>query len=79
MQTQSPPRFYVSDCKGADSCCTPYNKCDVDEGDCDSKDDCKPGLLCGSDNCQIKTGLQWDTADDCCYKPRMTIQVVSGD
>ena len=27
--------------------------CDVGEGDCDSEADCKQGLKCGTDNCQM--------------------------
>ena len=56
-------------CRGGDSCCTSGNRCDVDQGDCDSDDDCKIGLKCGRDNCPTKSGHQWDSTDDCCYKP----------
>ena len=56
-------------CKGGDSCCTSRNRCDIDQGDCDSDSDCKIGLKCGKDNCPTKSGHQWDSTDDCCYKP----------
>ena len=56
-------------CTGGNSCCTSTNQCDVDEGDCDSDNDCKAGLKCGSNNCKVKTGLDWDSGDDCCFKP----------
>ena len=56
-------------CTGGDSCCTSTNKCDVDEGDCDWDSDCKAGLKCGSNNCKVKTGLDWDSKDDCCFNP----------
>ena len=78
MQTQSPPNLYVSGCNGGDSCCTTANQCDIDEGDCDVDGDCKAGLLCGTDNCPIKTGFQWDATDDCCYKPRKTLSIILG-
>ena len=57
------------DCNGGDDCCNENNKCGVQEGDCDNDSDCLDGLKCGSDNCEIKTGLNWDDADDCCYAP----------
>ena len=43
--------------------------CGINEGDCDNDDDCMAELKCGTDNCPIKIGLQWDSTDDCCYKP----------
>ena len=46
-----------------------YNKCRENEGDCDSDEDCLQGLKCGVDNCKQKSGLEWDSTDDCCYKP----------
>ena len=60
--------FKCLGCTGGDSCCTPQNKCTENEGDCDSDADCKEGLVCGTDNCPVKSGLQWDEADDCCKK-----------
>ena len=56
-------------CTGGDECCTSSNLCDIDEGDCDSDDNCILGLKCGDNNCPTKTGLKWDLNDDCCYKP----------
>ena len=56
-------------CTGGDTCCTATNPCDVDQGDCDTDEECKTGLRCGTDNCSIKTGLEWDATDDCCYAP----------
>ena len=50
-------------------CCTATNQCDVGQGDCDSDSDCKAGLKCGSNNCKVKTGLDWDSKDDCCFNP----------
>ena len=51
-------------CSGEDHCCTPYNKCAVDEGDCDSDSDCQDGLVCGKNNCPDKPGFE--KGDDCC-------------
>ena len=51
------------------SCCTSESPCGEGEGDCDSDSDCKIGLKCGKDNCPTKSGHQWDSTDDCCYKP----------
>ena len=47
------------------------NKCDEGEGDCDFDSDCKDGLKCGDsfNNCWPNSGGEWDTKDDCCYKP----------
>ena len=43
-------------------CCTEEFPCDVDEGDCDSPDDCMDGLYCGYNNCP--SGFPID--HDCC-------------
>ena len=34
------------------------------EGDCDSDNDCKGKLVCGSNNC---AGSTFDSTDDCCF------------
>ena len=44
--------------------CTPNKTCGLNEGDCDSHDDCQGGLFCGSDNCPTSLGFDPDT--DCC-------------
>ena len=55
-------------------CCTPENPCQEGEGDCDGAGDggvsdgnkgCKPGLVCGSNNCK-KFGAYYHEKDDCC-------------
>ena len=61
--------FRFKGCTGGNSCCTQINKCDQEEGDCDHDNDCFKGLKCGHNNCKHKDSLQWDRADDCCYKP----------
>ena len=58
-------------------CCTPASPCDVGQGDCDGPDDggqhdghggCRPGLVCGSNNC-LKFGAYFHPKDDCCERP----------
>ena len=46
--------------------CTTDNKCQIDEGDCDSHDECQDGLFCGSNNCPASS--TFDNEDDCCYQ-----------
>jgi hypothetical protein len=41
-------------------CCTALSPCGIDQGDCDSDDQCGLGLVCGSNNCP------WGGGDDCC-------------
>ena len=62
-------------CKGGDTCCTSSIPCGEWEGDCDSDDECQPGLVCGHNNCPLKpqgwwAHGKWDTTDDCCYRAR---------
>jgi len=58
-------------------CCTPESPCDVGQGDCDGPADggqhdgnrgCRPGLVCGSNNC-LKFGAYFHPKDDCCEFP----------
>ena len=56
-------------CNGRESCCTPDNKCEENDGDCNSDVDCVDGLKCGKENCNQKSGLDWVSTDNCCYKP----------
>ena len=56
-------------CNGGDSCCGANGyKCGEGEGDCDSDNDCQPGLICHQqlNNCK---GDGFDSTDDCCTKP----------
>lgn len=49
-------------CQGAnDGCCTPATPCVVNDGDCDSNDECAGDLVCGNNNC----AWGWD---DCCME-----------
>ena len=48
--------FLHTDCcytvvQGDDDFCTIDEPCGVNEGDCDSNDECKNHLFCGSNNC----------------------------
>ena len=45
--------------------CTSGIPCGLDEGDCDSHDECQTGLGCGSNNCPNSLGF--DSEVDCCY------------
>merc|ERR1711942_488363 len=58
-------------------CCTPENPCGEGEGDCDGPGDggvhdgdrgCRPGPVCGSNNCK-KFGAYYHEKDDCCERP----------
>ena len=50
-----------------EGCCTKDNPCEVNEGDCDSNEDCKGDLRCGQANCDAeKFGIKSKT--DCCYE-----------
>jgi len=59
-------------CAGQEDCCTPDTPCDIGEGDCDGDACCKPGLVCGNDNCDHggpwDDHLGWDQTDDCCER-----------
>ena len=44
------------------SCCSSTNQCDVNQGDCDSDNECSGYLICGNNNCQSP----FPTDADCC-------------
>ena len=46
-----------------DCCGLKGYKCGEGEGDCDKDDDCKSGLVCGTDNC---VGDSFGSTSDCC-------------
>ena len=49
------------------SCCSTENKCTLNEGDCDSNNDCEDGLFCGIDNCKsVNPGKPFPSGADCC-------------
>jgi len=43
-------------------CCSSTNQCGINEGDCDTDNDCQAGLICGQNNC----GVGWPINADCC-------------
>ena len=45
------------------TCCTSSKQCDLNQGDCDSHDECSGNLSCGEDNCQSP----FPSDADCCY------------
>ena len=49
---------------GDDDFCATDKPCEVDEGDCDSNDECKSHLFCGSINCPGY--LEFLSSVDCC-------------
>ena len=49
---------------GAEDFCTADKPCDINEGDCDSNDECKSHLFCGSNNCADSLGFL--STVDCC-------------
>ena len=57
-----------------EGCCTKHEPCEVNEGDCDSDEDCMGDLLCGQANCDAdKFGYKSKT--DCCYEPKGNISL----
>ena len=45
------------------------HKCGVDEGDCDSNDECKSHLFCGSKNCPFSLFQEPDDCSSICGFP----------
>ena len=45
--------------------CTIGYPCEVDNGDCDSHEECQDNLVCGLNNCPESLG--YDPTVDCCY------------
>ena len=62
--------------------CTQANPCGAGQGDCDNDRQCRPGLLCGFDNCKnFHPGAH--RLADCCEQPpcklRHTLGIEIGD
>ncbi len=61
-------------CYGGEHCCRPENQCGLNEGDCNTEDDCSGwGYICGNNNCKFiglsnRDGGLWDEQDDCCER-----------
>ena len=54
-------------CSNEDDFCTSQNPCGLDQGDCDTHDECQDDLSCGSNNCPDSLGFHSEF--DCCYAP----------
>ena len=64
-------------CAGIDNdCCTAFQPCVFGDGDCDTDDQCGPGLHCGTDNCG---GSPFDDTDDCCEPGLKLFNIVGRD
>ena len=61
-RTQTQNSF--SACKSFWTCCSDTNPCKINEGDCDSDNDCIGNLRCGVANC----GSMYPINSDCCQK-----------
>ena len=71
-RVKSPNIFFSVTGNGCDgsqffefSCCSFYNKCGENEGDCDFDSDCIGNLKCGTNNC---VGSKFHSLSDCCYQ-----------
>jgi len=49
---------------GNEHYCTAQEPCGVDQGDCDTDNECQGNLICGSNNCPNSFGFENET--DCC-------------
>ena len=58
---------YYHSLLGSQDFCTTDHPCIINQGDCDSYDDCQGHLACGSHNCNSSLGFDLDV--DCCYLP----------
>ena len=51
-------------------CCTAETPCVHGEGECETDEDCTPGLKCGDNNCK-QFAAYFHPKDDCCYNPNL--------
>ena len=49
---------------GNENFCTSDDPCNIDEGDCDTNEDCQSELFCGTSNCPGSLGFS--PSVDCC-------------
>ena len=52
-------------CANENDFCTSDDPCGTNDGDCDIHDECKDGLVCGSNNCPDSLGFNPEF--DCCF------------
>ena len=60
------PPLSISECQSFWSCCTINSTCGINQGDCDSDDECEGTLTCGIANC---AGHLFPENSDCCQEP----------
>ena len=61
-------QIIVKVCNGVEfdsECCSKYEKCCINQGDCDSDNECSGALVCGKDNCPSP----FPSDADCCENP----------
>ena len=62
--------FHIIVMKGHQDYCQPYLKCNLGEGDCDTNQDCNPGLVCiqseHARSDQKCRGNEYNEDSDCC-------------
>ena len=73
MNSSNVTHFHISltVCDGSvydASCCSTKNQCGIDQGDCDSDDECADGFICGLNNCPDSFS-RYASADCCTDKP----------
>ena len=56
-------------------CCTTSNLCGINQGDCDSDDECSGNLVCGTNNCPSP----FPSNADCCENPQPGNLLVHND
>ena len=56
----------ISECQSFWSCCTVLSRCGINQGDCDSDDECEGTLTCAIGNC---VGHLFPANADCCQEP----------
>ena len=60
------PPLLISECQSFWSCCTTDHRCGINQGDCDSDNECEGTLTCGIGNC---AGHLFPDNADCCQEP----------
>ena len=50
------------------ACRHKVEKCGENEGGCTDDSQCKPGLICGNNNCPTGSGSHFNQWTDCCTK-----------
>ena len=53
-------------------CCSTYNQCGINQGGCNSDNDCSGDLICGSSNCPSP----FPSYANCCEKPKGNVNLL---